>query len=142
MNTQYQVYIISSALLIVFALQNLAPSTHSQEDEDDDEDLAPTGQVISSKYLAISGVTFNENDNQVSISGTISNNSTDQSFANVLGIGQLYDDENRLITAFSGIANLANLGPGQQSPFTITSNIPSDEEVSHYIVMPGGSAIQ
>jgi hypothetical protein len=142
MNTQYQVYIISSALLIVFALQNLAPSTHSQEDEDDDEDLAPTGQVISSKYLAISGVTFNENDNQVSISGTISNNSTDQSFANVLGIGQLYDDENRLITAFSGIANLTNLGPGQQSPFTITSNIPSDEEVSHYIVMPGGSAIQ
>jgi hypothetical protein len=100
MNTQYQVYIILSALLIVFALQNLAPSTHSQEDEDDDEDLAPTGQVISSKYLAISGVTFNENDNQVSISGTISNNSTDQSFANVLGIGQLYDDENRLITAF------------------------------------------
>jgi hypothetical protein len=142
MNTQYQVYIISSALLIVFALQNLAPSTHSQEDEDDDEDLAPTGQVISSKYLAISGVTFNENDNQVSISGTISNNSTDQSFANVLGIGQLYDDENRLITAFSGTANLTNLGPGQQSPFTITSNIPSDEEVSHYIVMPGGSAIQ
>jgi hypothetical protein len=92
--------------------------------------------------FTVSGVTFNEDDNQVSISGTISNNSTDQSFANVSGIGQLYDEDNRLITTFSGIANLANLGPGQQSPFTIVSNIPYDEEVSRYIVMPGGSAVQ
>jgi hypothetical protein len=50
--------------------------------------------------------------------------------------------ENRLITAFSGIADLANLGPGQQSAFTITANLPSEEEVSRYVVLPGGSAVQ
>ena len=47
-----------------------------------------------------------------------------------------------MITASSGIVNLANLGPGQQFAFTITTNLPSDEEVTRYIVLPGGSVVQ
>ena len=46
-----------------------------------------------------------------------------------------------MLTASSGVANLANLAPGQQSAFTVTTNIPPDE-VARYIVLPGGSAAQ
>jgi hypothetical protein len=144
MNTQNLVYIVFVTALLILVIPAHLPAIQSQEgNKDVDEgDLAPTGQVVNSKYLMISGVTFNEDDNQVNIAGTIANNSTDQSFANVSIVGQLYDEENRMITASSGIANLANLGPGQQSAFTITTNLPSDEEVTRYIVLPGGSAVQ
>ena len=144
MNTQNLVYIVLATALLVLVVPALLPAIQSQESNEDvdEEDLAPTGQVVNSKYLTISGVTFNEDDNQVNIAGTIANNSTDQSFANVSIVGQLYDEENRMITASSGIANLANLGPGQQSAFTITTNLPSDEEVTRYIVLPGGSVVQ
>jgi hypothetical protein len=143
MNTQNLVYIVFVTALLILVIPAHLPAIQSQEgNKDVDEgDLAPTGQVVNSKYLMISGVTFNEDDNQVNIAGTIANNSTDQSFANVSIVGQLYDEENRMITASSGIANLANLGPGQQSAFTITTNLPSDE-VTRYIVLPGGSVVQ
>jgi hypothetical protein len=100
---------------------------------------------VKSKFLlarSLSGVTFNEDDSQVNIAGTISNNSTDQSFVTVSIVGQLYDEENQMITSSSGVPALANLGPGQQSAFTITTNLPSDEEVIRYIVLPGGSAVE
>ena len=144
MNTQNLVCIVLATAFLVLVIPALFPAIQSQEGNDDvdEEDLAPTGQVVNSKYLTLSGVTFNEDDNQVNIAGTIANNSTDQSFANVSIVGQLYDEENRMITSSSGIANLANLGPGQQSAFTITTNLPSDEEVTRYIVLPGGSVLQ
>jgi hypothetical protein len=144
MNTQNCIYIVLATTLFVLVIQALLPTTQSQgSDEDiDEEDLAPTGQVVNSRYLMLTGVTFNEDDSQVNIAGTITNNSTDQSFTSVSIVGQLYDEENRMITASSGVANLANLGPGQQSAFTITTNLPSEEEVSRYVVLPGGSAVQ
>jgi hypothetical protein len=144
MNTQNLVCIVLATTFLVLVIPALFPAIQSQEGNDDvdEEDLAPTGQVVNSKYLTLSGVTFNEDDNQVNIAGTIANNSTDQSFANISIVGQLYDEENRMITSSSGIANLANLGPGQQSAFTITTNLPSDEEVTRYIVLPGGSVVQ
>jgi hypothetical protein len=74
----------------------------------------------------------------VNIAGTITNNSTDKSFTNVSFVGQLYDEENRMITASSGVANLANLGPGQQSAFTITTNLPSEEEEVSHLYCPEG----
>jgi hypothetical protein len=124
----------------VLAATAFFPIVESQDEGE--EEQVPTGQVVNSKYLTISGVTFNEDDNQVNIAGTITNNSTDQSFATVSIVGQLYDEENRMITSSSGVPALANLGPGQQSAFTITTNLPSDEEVTRYIVSPGGSVVQ
>ena len=124
----------------VLAATAYFPIVESQDEGE--EEQVPTGQVVNSKYLTISGVTFNEDDNQVNIAGTITNNSTDQSFATVSIVGQLYDEENRMITSSSGVPALANLGPGQQSAFTITTNLPSDEEVTRYIVSPGGSVVQ
>ena len=144
-NTQNLVYIVLVTTFFVLVIPALASRTTQLQgsDEDiDEEDLDPTGQVMNSKYLRITGVTFNEDDSQVNIAGTITNNSTDQSFTNVSIIGQLYDEKNRMISASSGVANLANLGPGQQSAFTITTNLPSEEEVSRYVVLPGGSAVQ
>lgn len=76
----------------------------------------------------------------MTIAGTISNISPDQSFVNIFVVGQLYGEENMLITTAIGKAGLANLQPGQQSAFTITTNIPSEDEVTRYDVLPGGSA--
>lgn len=140
MNVQSLTYITLAVTFFVLAATAFLPIVESQDEGE--EEQVPTGQVVNSKYLTISGVTINEDDNQVNIAGTIANNSTDHSFANVSIVGQLYDEENRMITASSGIANLANLGPGQQSAFTITTNLPSDEEVTRYIVLPGGSVVQ
>jgi hypothetical protein len=137
---QSLVFITLSAGFFVLASTASLPIVQSQEDNSEGEQV-PTGQVVNSKYLTISGVTFNEEDNQVNIAGTIANNSTEQSFATVSIVGQLYDDENRMITSSSGVPALANLSPGQQSAFTITTNLPSDEEVIHFIVFPGGSAV-
>jgi hypothetical protein len=98
------------------------------------------GQITNSKYLIIAGVILNQNDNQINIGGTIANNSTDQAFTNVVVVAALYDEANKLITTASGVPGFANLNPGQQSSFAITTNIPSDEELGRYVVLPGGSA--
>ena len=139
MNVKSLTYITLAITFFVLAATAFLPIVESQ-DEDSEEQI-PTGQVVNSKYLTLSGVTFNEDDSQVNIAGTISNNSTDHSFATVSIVGQLYE-ENQMITSSSGVPALANLGPGQQSAFTITTNLPSDEEVIRYIVLPGGSAVE
>jgi hypothetical protein len=125
----------------------------TEEEEEDTEEEGATGQITStevgnamgqitnSKYLIIAGVILNQNDNQINIGGTIANNSTDQAFTNVVVVAALYDVANKLITTASGIPGFANLNPGQQSSFTITANIPSDEELGRYVVLPGGSAV-
>jgi hypothetical protein len=132
MNVKSLTYITLAITFFVLAATAFLPIVESQ-DEDSEEQI-PTGQVVNSKYLTLSGVTFNEDDSQVNIAGTISNNSTDQSFVTVSIVGQLYDEENQMITSSSGVPALAKLGPGQQSAFTITTNLPSGEEVIRYIV--------
>ena len=92
------------------------------------------------KSATLSGVTFEEEDNQVTIAGNISNISPDQSFINVVVVGQLYDEQNVLLTTATGTAGLANLQPGQQSAFTMTTNVPSEDEVTRYTVLPGGAS--
>jgi hypothetical protein len=89
------VYAVLATILFTLALPDLLPAIQSQDDNGDvdEEDLSPTGQVVNSKNLVLSGVTFNEDENQANIAGMILNNSTDQSFTNVSGIGQLYDGE-------------------------------------------------
>jgi hypothetical protein len=76
------------------------------------------------------------------MTGTIANNSTLHSFSNVVIVGQLYDKENRLITATSSLAAIANLHPKQQSTFTITTNLPNHEEVVRYTVSPSGFPVK
>ena len=135
-------------VLLIFAVNPLLSTmVQAQEDGDDDgsdgggtsaPSPSPSATIVNSKYLTLTGVTFNEEDNQVSIAGNISNISPDQSFTNVVVIGQLYDQANMLITTATGVAGLANLQPGQQSAFTMTTNIPSEDEVAKYTISPGG----
>lgn len=140
MNTKKFLYITTSTTLLVLVIPALLPLVQSQQNDDDNEER-PTGQIINSKYLTISGVTFNQDENRVNIGGTILNNPTaDQSFTNVVIIAELYDKDNRLITAASGVPGFINLDSGQQSAFTITTDLPSDEEVGRYVISPGGSA--
>src|SRR5918997_242804 len=126
--------------------------TGDEEEEDTGDEEGATGQVTTtevgnvmgqianSKYLIIAGVILNENDNQINIGGTIANNSTDLAFTNVGVVAVLYDETNNLITTASGMPGFANLNPGQQSSFTVTTNLPSDEELGRYVVLPSGSA--
>ncbi len=151
MNTRTLTCFISGiAVLLIFAtsLHLLSSMVQSQEEEENDgEDgegggettPSPTATIVNSKYLTLSGVSFNEVDDQVTISGNVSNISSDQSLNNIIIVGELYDAENTLITAATGTGGLANLQPGQQSAFTMTTNIPSEDEVTRYTVLPGGS---
>jgi hypothetical protein len=150
MKTRTLGYIISglTVLLVAVAIPLLSSMVQSQ-DEDDDESSevesapstspSPSATIVNSKYLTLAGVTFNEEDNQVTIAGNISNISPDQTFINVVVAGELYDNQNMLITTSTGTAGLANLQPGQQSAFTMTTNIPSGDEVTRFTVLPGGS---
>ena len=99
MNVKSLTYITLAITFFCTSTTAFLPIVESQ-DEDSEEEQVPTGQVVNSKYLTLSGVTFNEDDSQVNIAGTISNNSTDQSFASVSIVGQLYDEENQMITSF------------------------------------------
>jgi hypothetical protein len=147
MKTRILAYVVVGVtVLLIFATNPLlSPMVQSQEEEDDDgsggEESAPSpsATITNSKYLTLSGVTFSEQDNQVTMAGNISNISPDQSFINVIAVGQLYDEQNMLITTATGTAGLANLQPGQQSAFTIIINIPSEDQVARYTVFPGGS---
>ena len=55
------VYAVLATILFTLALPDLLPAIQSQDDNEDvdEEDLAPTGQVVNSKNLVLSGVTFN-----------------------------------------------------------------------------------
>jgi hypothetical protein len=73
MKIRNHVYIVLATILFIFALPDLLPAIQSQDDNEDvdEEDLAPTGQVVNSKNLVLSGVTFNEDENQANIAGLI-----------------------------------------------------------------------
>ena len=142
------VYITISATLFIFTISTLPDPTQSQGVNDSDqhkngsEQEYVTGQIVNSTYLTISGVTFNQTDNFINMTGTIANNSTLHSFSNVVIVGQLYDKENRLITATSSLTAIANLHPKQQSTFTITTDLPNHEEVVRYTVSPSGFPVK
>ena len=143
------VYItISATLFIIFTISTLPDPAQSQGVNDSDqhkngsEQEYVTGQIVNSTYLTISGVTFNQTDNSINMTGTIANNSTLHSFSNVVIVGQLYDKENRLVTATSSLAAIPNLHPKQQSTFTMATNLPNHERVVHYIVSPSGFPVK
>jgi hypothetical protein len=137
-------HITISATLLIFTISTLPDPTKSLGVNDSDEHKNGseqeyvTGEIVNSTYLTISGVTFNQTDNTINMTGMIANNSTFRSFSNVVIVGQLYDKGNRLITATSSLAAIANLHPKQQSTFTIITNLPNHEEVVRYTVSPSG----
>ena len=100
------------------------------------EDNEVTGDVINSKYLAITYHKYvNQKDSDI-ITGTIVNNST-KDVSSVRTYAALYDKDNKLITTEGGVVNTPALTPTLTSSFTISLvNLPKPD---HYTLLPGGT---
>ncbi len=120
------------ALLFWMSAGNLNGAFASTKSEDD----VVSGNVINSKYLAITYHKYvNQKDSDV-ITGTVVNNST-KDISSVRIYAALYDKDNKLITTEGGVVNVPALTPTLTSPFTISLvNIPKPD---HYTLMPGGT---
>ena len=110
-------------------LNGAAASTKSEED-------TVSGNVINSKYLAITYHKYvNQKDPDI-ITGTVVNNST-KDISSVRIYATLYDNDNKLITTEGGVVNVPALTPSLTSPFTISLvNTPKPD---HYTLLPGGT---
>jgi hypothetical protein len=119
----------------------MLPAVNSSNKNDDNDEIVAKGEVSNSKYLSVSAVSYSRDDDMINISGIISNFDNKESLTQVSAVGELYDAENRLITALTGLADYATLEPQQQSRFTITASIPSGQDVARYVIMPAGSLV-
>jgi hypothetical protein len=100
------------------------------------DDNEVTGNVINSKYLAITYHKYvNQKDADI-ITGTIVNNST-KDISSVRIYAALYDDNNKLITTEAGVVNVPTLTPTLTSPFTIS--LLNIQKPDHYTLFPGGT---
>ena len=97
---------------------------------------APSGDVINSKYLEITNHTFSEDLLSTIVNGTLVNNSNN-TFNSAEVTVQYYDDNGKLITSSTENAKFIILAPGENSSFSVRSDL-GEEIVSKYIVMPGG----
>ncbi len=139
-NERY-VFLIIGIAFLTLALISVLPPVHSSNSNKESE-VAATGQISNSKYLTVSAISYARDDDKVNITGTITNIDSKDSFNRIVAVAELYDRDNRLITAVSGLANSATLEPQQQTVFAITATIPSNDEIGRYAVLPGGSAVE
>jgi hypothetical protein len=101
-----------------------------------DNNNVVNGNVIDSKYLAITFHKYvNQKDADV-ITGTMVNNST-KDISSVRIYAALYDDKNKLITTEAGVVNVPSLTPTLTSPFTIS--LVNIQKPDHYTLFPGGT---
>jgi hypothetical protein len=137
-----KICLVVGFVLLSIAVVSLLPSANSSNNnKDDDGEVVAKGEVSNSKYLSVSAASYSRNDDVINISGIIINFDTKESLTQVSAIGELYDKENRLITAVSGLANSVTLEPQQQTRFTITASLPSGENVARYVILPAGSVL-
>jgi len=96
----------------------------------------PLGNATNSKYLEIIDHFFGEDFLFTIVNGTVVNNSNSTMNSVKVNV-EFYDERGELITANSGIARLVILAPGENSSFSIRSDL-GDEIVSSYRVIDGG----
>jgi hypothetical protein len=97
---------------------------------------APFGDVINSKYLEITNHTFSEDLLSTIVNGTLVNNSNNTINSAEVTV-QYFDDNDKLITSSTENAKFIILAPGENSSFSVRSDL-GEEIVSKYIVIPGG----
>jgi hypothetical protein len=97
---------------------------------------APSGDVINTKYLEITNHTFSEDLLSTIVNGTLINNSNNTINSAEVTV-QYYDDIGTLITSSTENAKFIILAPGENSSFSVRSDL-GDEIVSKYTVIPGG----
>lgn len=98
--------------------------------------LQPTGEVINTKYLQITNHSFTEDLLFTIVNGTVVNNSNNTINSAEVSI-QFYDDNSSLITSSTENARFVILAPGENSSFSVRSDL-GDEIVATYKVIPGG----
>ena len=96
----------------------------------------PMGNVLNTKYLEITNHTFSEDLLFTIVNGTLINNSNNTINSAEVTI-QFYDNNDTLITSSTENARFIILAPGENSSFSVRSDL-GDEVVSSYTVIPGG----
>ena len=118
---------------IVFSSSN---STTLQSPESSNTTSTPIGEVLNTKYLEITNHTFFEDLLFTIVNGTLVNNSNNTINSAEVTV-QFYDDNDTLITSSTENAKFIILAPGENSTFTVRSDL-GNEIVSRYTVIPGG----
>jgi hypothetical protein len=118
---------------IVFSSSN---STTLQTPELSNTTSTPIGDVLNTKYLEITNHTFFEDLLFTIVNGTLVNNSNNTINSAEVTV-QFYDDNDTLITSSTENAKFIILAPGENSTFTVRSDL-GNEIVSRYTVIPGG----
>jgi hypothetical protein len=96
----------------------------------------PAGDILNTKYLEITNHTFSKDLLFTIVNGTlinISNNTINSAEVTV----QFYDANGTLITSSTENAKFIILAPGENSSFSVRSDL-GDEIASKYKVIPGG----
>jgi hypothetical protein len=96
----------------------------------------PTGDVLNTKYLEITNHTFSEDLLFTIVNGTLINNSNNTINSAEVTV-QFYDANGTLITSSTENAKFIILAPGENSSFSVRSDL-GDEIASKYQVIPGG----
>jgi hypothetical protein len=96
----------------------------------------PTGDVLNTKYLEITNHTFSEDFLFTIVNGTLINNSNNTINSAEVTV-QFYDANGTLITSSTENAKFIILAPGENSSFSVRSDL-GDEIASKYQVIPGG----
>jgi hypothetical protein len=123
------VILLAAAIWMSVAQLNGASASKSEDD-------IVSGDVINSKYLAITYHKYvNQKDSDI-ITGTIVNNST-KDISSVRIYAALYDKDNKLITTEGGVVNVPALTPTLTSPFTIS--LVNIQKPDHYTLLLGGT---
>ena len=96
----------------------------------------PTGDVLNTKYLEITNHTFSEDLLFTIVNGTLINNSNNTINSAEVTV-QFHDANGTLITSSTENAKFIILAPGENSSFSVRSDL-GDEIASKYKVIPGG----
>jgi hypothetical protein len=96
----------------------------------------PIGNVTNTKYLAVTNHSFFEDLLFTIVNGTVINDSNNTVNSVEINV-QFYDKNGELITSNSENARFVILAPGENSSFSVKSDL-GEEVVQRYNVVPGG----
>jgi hypothetical protein len=96
----------------------------------------PAGDVINTKYLQITNHSFSEDLLFTIVNGTIINNSNNTINSAEVSV-QFLDENDTLITSATENAKFVILAPGENSSFSVRSDL-GDEIPNSYKIIPGG----
>jgi hypothetical protein len=122
-----------SSIGMVFSSSN---STTLQTSDITNTTSTPIGDALNTKYLEITNHTFSEDLLFTIVNGTLINNSNNTINSAEVTV-QFYDNNDTLITSSTENAKFIILAPGENSSFSVRSDL-GNEIVSRYTVIPGG----